>query len=509
MKHRLQKVIFLIIVICLLLSLAPSISASVGSFHTTESVRLRTAPSTEADIITVVHPGENVEVLDHDPAGWSSVRVGSSTGFIRSDFLKFPINNTATFATTAGVNVRSAASTTSDVLATVIAGTSVEVSEHDPAGWSKVSVDGTSGYIRSDFLTRGGDRSSAVTPPEGSPSAPEGIGTLKTTGSVNFRAGASTDDVIIKTLSEGTSVEVLENQSNGWSRVRHNDTAGFIRTDLLSASGAPVAATTLKPTGTINLRSGPSTNSSIIRTLSINTSVEVLEQRSDGWSSVKHNETNGFIRSDLLSESTSGGAGSLKRTVTSVNFRSGPSASHSVITQFRANTTVEILEEQSNGWSKVRHNGREGFIKSDLLGAGFSPVELVEWETMRTILQRGRDYRVTDIKTGISYNVRPFALGRHADVDTSSQADTDAKNRTRNGVWSWTARPVWVTVGDRTYAASINGMPHAGSVVSGNGVNGHFCLHFKGSRSHSASDTSSYVRNLQAAVDEAYNARPR
>jgi len=488
-------------------------TASAGTFQTTDSVRLRSEPSTEADVITVVHPGTSVEVLDHDPAGWSVVKVGNSTGFIRSDFLIFPINGTATFLTTAGVNVRSSASTSSEVLKAVIEGTSVEVSEHDPAGWSKVSVEGTSGYIRSDFLTRGGDGSAALavtsTGTTAEPEAAAVIGTLKTTGSVNLREGASTDDEIIRSLSEGTSVEILENESNGWYKVRHNDTDGYIRADLLSESGAPAEAKSLRTTGTINLRSGPSTTTSIIRTLSANTSVEVLEERSDGWSSVVHNGTSGYIKSDLLSESSSLGAGKLQRTVTSVNFRSGPSTGHETITQLSANTTVQLLEQLSNGWSRVSHNGREGYINSKLLGAGFSPVELLDWATGRTVLPRGRDIRVTDIRTGISYNIRVLALGNHADVDTASQADTDAKLRTRNGVWSWTARPIWVTVGDRSFAASINGMPHAGSSVNGNGLNGHFCMYFSDSRSHSASDSSSYVRNLRAAVVEAYEARPR
>jgi len=324
-----------------------------------------------------------------------------------------------------------------------------------------------------------------------------------------MRSGASTNDRIIRTLSRGTSVEIIENQSNGWSKVRHNGTDGFIRSDLLSESGAATTSTTLKTTGTVNLRSGPSTSNSIVRTLSSGTSVEVLEQQSNGWSRVTHNGTNGFIRSDLLSASGGGGgAGTNLRTMTGVNFRTGPSTGHSVIRLLAANTTVVVLENQSNGWSKVTHNGTEGFIKTEFLGAGVRPVEVIEWSEARRLMSRGRDYRVVDVRTGISYNVRPLSLGNHADVDTSSQADTDAKRRTRNGVWSWTPRPVWVTVGDRTFAAAINGMPHAGSSVSGNGLSGHFCMHFRGSTSHT-SNSESLVRNMQNAITEAYDKRPR
>ena len=274
-----------------------------------------------------------------------------------------------------------------------------------------------------------------------------------------------------------------------------------------SASGAANTSTTLKTNGTVNLRSGPSTNNSIVRTLSPGTSVEVLENQSNGWSRVRHNSTDGFIRSDLLSQSGgSGGAGSVLRTLTGVNFRTGPSTGHSKISTLAVNTAVEVLENQSNGWSKVRHNGTEGFIKTEFLGTGIRPVEIIEWDEARRVIPRGRDLRVVDVRTGISYNVRAFSLGNHADVDPVTQADTDAKHRTRNGVWSWTPRPVWVTVGDRTFAAAINGMPHAGSAISGNGLSGHFCLHFRGSTAHGRV-SSNYVRNMQNAITEAYNAR--
>ena len=483
--------------------MAPTAMAA-GTFRTTDRVNLRSEPSTESAAILVVNAGTNVEVLEHDPAGWSKVQTGNSTGYIRSDFLKFPIGNTAaTFKTTDGVNIRSAASTESSVVGTVIKGTSVEVTEHDPAGWSKVKADGKSGFIRSDFLTRGTGNLSTTTV---SSSSNEVIATLKTTGTVNMRSGPSTDTTVIRSLAANTSVDVLEKRSDGWSKVRHNNTDGFIKSDLITETGTSSSPSlSLKTTGTVNMRSGPSTNNSVLVTLAPNTGVEVLNSRQDGWSNVKYNGTNGYIRSDLLSAT---GSSTLLRTVTDVNLRSGPSTNYRVLRALLPNTVVEVLEKRTDGWSKVNYNGTEGFIKSEFLGAGARVIELIDWATARNILTRGQDMRVVDVRTGISYTIRAFSLGRHADVDTVTQADTDAMLRARGGVWSWSARPVWVTVGDRTFAASMNGMPHQGSAISGNGVSGHFCLHFQGSRSHNVSDSSSYVRNLQLAVTEAYDKRP-
>jgi uncharacterized protein YgiM (DUF1202 family) len=317
------------------------------------------------------------------------------------------------------------------------------------------------GFIRSDFLTRGGDGSAAGsvtgssestvgdTPAAETPASDTVIATLVTTGAINMRTGASTSHSIIRTLTVNTSVEVLENQSNGWSRVRHNGTNGFIRSDLLSATGSPVSAP------------APSTGAAI----------------------------------------------ATLRTVTDVNLRAGPSTSHERIRILPANTSVDVIENHANGWSSVRHIGTSGFIRSDLLGSGSNSntVELIDWSSARDVVPTGVNLNIVDVRTGITFQLRGFAKTGHLDVEPPTQADTDAILRTRNGVWSWAARPVWVTVGGRTFAAALNGMPHDVSTIRDNGMDGHICLHFN----NTVTNSQTYQRDLRAAVAEAYNARPR
>jgi len=487
-------------------------ATSPGTFTTTAGVNMRAEPSTSANVLRAVGIGTNVDVLDHNPAGWSRVQVGNTTGFIRSDFLRVPVGNTAaTFRTTEGVNLRASASTTSNVLRTVARGTNVEVTDHNPAGWSRVNVGGTSGFIRSDFLARGNSTAATAS----AASTDNVVATLRTTGVVNMRSGSSTGHSIIRTLASNTSVEVLENQANGWSRVRHNSTAGFIRSDLLSESGAAQQSTTLRTTGTVNMRSGASTGHNIVRTLTANTSVTVFENQSNGWSRVSHNGTNGFIRSDLLSATGAAGASTAvgtRFTVTGVNMRSGASTGHSIIRLLPVNTSVEVLENQSNGWSRVTHNGTAGFIRSDLLSAnrtssGSGNVELLSWSSVRnTVIRTGVTLHVTDVRTGITFRMVSFSNGNHADVVPLYREDTEAFRQAFGGRWSWTPRPVLVYVDGRTIAASMNGMPHGGSHRSQhNGLTGHFCMHFYGSRTHNGN--RNHENDHQRAVQEAFNSR--
>jgi len=349
---------------------------------------------------------------------------------------------------------------------------------------------------------------------------------FRTTESVNFRTGPSTADSIIKTLGTGSDVEMLDHDPADWSKVRVSDTIGYIRSDFLMfpVGNAPAA---FKTTIGVNFRKGPSTYSNVIRVLSTGTAVEVLEHDPAGWSSVRINGTVGYISSAYLkwpSQSSQQSAaassaatsaesgssdetGSVYSTIDYVNFRSGPSTESGVIKVVKSGTVVEMVEYDPNGWSLVIIDGVHGYIRSDFLVAGtgggkIGNVELLSWSEAKDLVPKGVLIPVVDVRTGRTFNLKCFSKGGHADVEPPTKADTDTIYDTRNGVWSWDARPVWVTIGNRTIAAALNGNPHAGSTISGNGMNGHLCLHFN----NTVTNSKSYQKDLNNAVIEAWNA---
>ena len=366
---RLAKIsIPLFIIICLLSAMAP-VALAAELFITTTHARFRTAASTNANVISTLAPGASVEVLEHDPAGWSRVRSGDTTGYIRSDLLTLPSGAfPATFRTTDGVNLRSGPSTDSDVVRRISVGSAVEVLEHDPANWSLIRFDGEDGYVRSDYLARRIQNSSSSSQSSGSSS---------------------------------TTTTVL------WT------------------------------TDGVNLRSGPSTSSNVIRTV------------------------------------VSG-------------------------------TAVSVLEHNPSSWSRVNVNGAVGYIRSDYLRPSISSVELLEWSAVKRMITRGVPLQVIDVRTGVSFRIQPFSLGNHADSEPPTRADTEILSGLYGGVHSWTPRPVWVIIDGRMIAAAIHNMPHSSSTIADNGMNGHLCLHFYGSSTHNGN--ASYTREMQNAVAEAYAA---
>lgn len=133
---------------------------------------------------------------------------------------------------------------------------------------------------------------------------------------------------------------------------------------------------------------------------------------------------------------------------------------------------------------------------------------LMPWfDGVNNIFKRGSTAAVYDIETGISFQVKRTYGTNHADCEPLTAADAAAMKKAYGGSWSWTRRAIVVKVDGYEFAASMNGMPHAGldskpegakvsgraggygygynyDKIKGNGFDGHFCIHFYNSRTH-------------------------
>ena len=133
-------------------------------------------------------------------------------------------------------------------------------------------------------------------------------------------------------------------------------------------------------------------------------------------------------------------------------------------------------------------------ISPEILRNMPSGVEGLHWHEVRRVLPLRTPIRITDVFTGISYYVISMSNGNHADVEPVTAGDTALMMESFGGVQTWSGRAVWVTVGDRVFAASIHSMGHAGETIRDNNMNGHVCLHFYGSTTNRDNiDTYRYV----------------
>lgn len=131
----------------------------------------------------------------------------------------------------------------------------------------------------------------------------------------------------------------------------------------------------------------------------------------------------------------------------------------------------------------------------------FSDEGVSYYDRSSGVFKDGATAIVTDIATGISFQVRRTGGYSHADVAPATAFDTWQLYRIYNYEWSWTRHAVYVTLENgETLAGSINGMPHGNSTENANNFDGHMCLHFLNSRTHGSDKVDP---DHQAAISQA------
>lgn len=110
--------------------------------------------------------------------------------------------------------------------------------------------------------------------------------------------------------------------------------------------------------------------------------------------------------------------------------------------------------------------------------------EPLAWDEALRRFPAGATAQVRDLETGLAFQVRRHRGDAHADVEPLTAEDSETLRTIYGGEWSWKRRAVVATIQDRAVAGSINGMPHGWGDLFDNQFEGHFCLHFAGSRVH-------------------------
>ncbi len=155
---------------------------------------------------------------------------------------------------------------------------------------------------------------------------------------------------------------------------------------------------------------------------------------------------------------------------------------------------------------------------SDLTMAIY-PAEKIDWYTggIQQLWPKGSNYKVYDVKTGIVWWAHRWSGGSHVDAEPLTAADT-ARLCKIYGVSNadqiasknlWQRRPCLVTIGTRTFACSLYGIPHNypdGDTISNNNFKGQLCIHFTNSKTHASNKVDTYhTEAIQYAYDHAPN----
>ncbi|MFY0804885.1 SH3 domain-containing protein [Peribacillus frigoritolerans] len=360
----------------------------------TGSLNMRKSGKATASIVAILSKGTKVTVYS-ESNGWAKIKANGKDGYVNTKYLSAskpgsgstaatPVKTTTKYVnvSTGSLNMRKSGKATASIVAILSKGTKVTVYS-ESNGWAKVKANGKDGYVSTKYLsaTKPGTGSTAVTPEKT---------TTKyvnvSSGTLNMRKSGSESASIVAKLSKGTKVTVYS-ESKGWAKIKANGKDGHVSTKYLSTSKPGTGSVTPEKTttkyvnvssGTLNMRKSGSESASIVAKLSKGTEVTVYSE-SKGWAKIKANGKDGYVRTDYLSTIKPGtdSKPSIPEKTTikyvnvssgSLNMRNKPSDSASVIVRLARGVEVEVISE-SNGWSKIKAYGGEGYVSTKYLSA--------------------------------------------------------------------------------------------------------------------------------------------
>ena len=373
----------------------------IGTVTGASSLKVRSGPGTSYSRITAISGGTTVTVLG-ETNGWYFVRLANgTTGYCSAEYMTVsdspavpddPDGRTGTVTGTDTLNVRSGPSTNNGILFTISRGTKVTVLE-ESNGWYKIQVLNRTGYAYAQYIeidqtgaSPSADNSKPASTPTSTPSPSQsappssnetGRVTLEnSTSRLNVRSAPNGSASIIGKLNHGAAVTIT-GESGDWYQIESGSIKGYVSKDYITVDGSVPQERTGTVTGasSLRVRSGPGTSYSRVTAISEGTKITILDE-TNGWYFVRlANGTTGYCSKEYITVSgDSGNSGGeeygtgIVDVSSSLNVRSGPSTSSSVVASLSDGARVTILSRESNGWYRIRtSSGVTGYVSGEYI----------------------------------------------------------------------------------------------------------------------------------------------
>lgn len=362
----------------------------------------------------------------------------------------------------------------------------------------------------------------------------ESSGTI-TCGSLNVRKSASKDSSVVKVLSSGDKV-TIQSSNGDWYKIKSGSTTGYVMKKYVKKGTSASSSTTKSSSnGTCapgdhgeqvknvqkKLKSLGYYSGSIDGDYGTGTQKAVTSfQKANGL------KANGYVNSSTLNKMNSSSAkkassskSSSSSTSSSGTCAPGDSGDHVKKVQKRlkalgyyngtvdgsyGNNTKNAVSsfQKANGLnvtgkvnSSTLNKMNSSSAKKASASSSSSGTEQLYWfKGGSNTIPKGATFKVKDIKTGKVFSCKRWSGYNHLDAEPLTSSDT-ATMKSIFGHWTWKRRAVLVKYNGHVYAASMNGMPHGTGTIKNNNFDGHFCIHFTGSKTHGSGKVDSMHQN--------------
>lgn len=212
---------------------------AASTYTTTANLNLRLSAATWSPVLLTIPNGATVKYVS-TYGSWYKVSYGGKTGYVASQYVKVSTASTMTpssasyYKTTVNLNLRLTAASWSSVLTTIPNGATVKyVSRY--GSWYKVSYNGKTGYVASQYLTA-----------TGAPTTTTSTSSYQTTVNLNMRLTAASWSTVLMTIPNGATVKYVSKYGS-WYKVSYGGKTGYVASQYLKPA---ITTTPTTSTGT-------------------------------------------------------------------------------------------------------------------------------------------------------------------------------------------------------------------------------------------------------------------
>ncbi|EOU1682096.1 SH3 domain-containing protein [Clostridium perfringens] len=400
---------------------------SFGEIISSEDLGLRKGADSSHEIITSIPSGARVNIIDKVSDKWYKVGYKDFVGYVQSKHIRVLGDNlnqdNVGLISANQLNVRTSPNENGQVIGTLHKNDKISVLDKSIDGWYKIDFNGRRAYVSSKYVNLISYKNNEVKK-EVKKEPIEGTGKVNITTALNVRQAATSNSRIVGSLKGGEKVNIIS-ESNGFYKIEFNNSYGYVYSKYISKDGksenvqavkqeevkkeakvapkaAPVvlAARSLNKTGivnvssSLNVRSGASTSSKVIGSLSGNSKVTIVGEEG-AFYKIEYKGSHGYVAKEYIKDITGSSNNNQGTTTTpekpstpettqktgivnvssSLNVRSGASTSSKVIGSLSGNSKVTIVGEEG-AFYKIEYKGSHGYVAKeyikDITGTGSS-----------------------------------------------------------------------------------------------------------------------------------------
>jgi len=253
------------------------------------------------------------------------------------------------------LNVRSGPGLEYEIIDKLLLGEQYPINKESGA-WINIQINNQDGWVANWLVER------INTPAQVKNQTAEATGT-----NVNVRSGPSTSFSVIQQIQPGTKYPVVD-QEGDWVKIQlTGDKFGWVANWLLAISeDSPTESTLNKDyvrinVDKLNVRSGPSTDYSIIGSLQRDELVKVIAVE-QGWYKINFNEEIGYIAGEFVSEAAIENQPTVVILNPGTNLREGPSTNTKVVAIANVGEKFPIVSTSGDWYQIIISDGSTAYV---------------------------------------------------------------------------------------------------------------------------------------------------